>query len=605
MAAVTTAPTPPRLFPPESDILNTLPDPRTPGGSSVSSRNDSLGDSLDSIHHPHLNEEIAKISEKLVNAINHQTSLDDSLQQSRHELEIARHHIAQLEAKTREHSELISNGLLVTIADVGAREAKIRAEMETERSLREKAELEKKNMEQELETLTSALFTEANTMVADARKEKEASDRRNDQLRNQLRDAEILLQSHQEQLQDLKGVLERMVSDQEDAESVAPTTSSAPSTPAVAQGRTSRLFESGHFSPPGSEDVAPDAPLHFSHIVKPALRTDIPAYDDFCSVIKTARAASPPSSRVPSGSYGSLNVMSHGPNFNHTSQSPSPGTPNFAVNSGNSSPRTSVVPVQPLPMMRETKLFKRALAEDIEPTLRLDIAPGVSWMIRRAVQNSIIDGSLVVEPMPPPPVKHRGPVNPCALCGENRVGETYSRRHRFRISENSETRRFPLCDLCLGRLRSVGDLLSFLRMVTNGHWKADTEEEMKSAWEEYVKLRERMFWHRISGGVVPVSGHSREGTGSPNPDNIVPKFEDQPATIQTETEDPFLPKELPHAANGTSNVVTYSELPHEPSHADKSSNQADNGPNGSSSTSVTSPSQEAGKLSIAIPGAFQ
>jgi hypothetical protein len=567
-----------------------------------------LGDSLDSIQHPHLNEEIAKISEKLVNAINHQTSLDDSLQQSRHELEIAQHHIAQLEAKARGHAELISTGLLVTAADVEAREAKIHAELGAERSLREKAEEEKKNIEQELETLTSALFIEANTMVANARKETETSDRRNGQLKNQLRDAEVLLQSHQEQLRDLKGVLERMVSDQEDAESLAPTTSSTPSTPAVGQSRSSKLFEGGHFSPPGSEDVAPDAPLHFSHIVKPALRTDIPAYDDFCSVMKTARAASPPPSRVPSGSYGSLNVMSHGPNFNHTSQNPSPGTPNFPMNSGTSSPRSSVVPVQPLPLMRDTKLFKRALAEDIEPTLRLDAAPGVSWMIRRAVQNSIIDGSLVVEPMPPPPVKFRGPVNPCALCGENRVGETYSRRHRFRISENSETRRFPLCDLCLGRLRSVGDLLSFLRMVTNGHWKADTEEEMKSAWEEYVKLRERMFWHRISGGVVPVVGHSRDGTGSPGPDNIRSKSEDQPPTVQAETEDLFQPKELPPAANGTSShIETYSELPHGASEIDKPSKQADDGPDGSSSSSIaeTSASQEVRKLSIAIPGAFQ
>jgi Rab guanine nucleotide exchange factor SEC2 len=571
-AATVSSHTPAHLITPDADLLNTLRDPRTPSTSSVVSRNDSVSDATSQ---PELNEEIANLSEKLVNAINHQTNLDDTLQHTRHELEIARQEIERLLAQTKDHEKKVSDGLLLPKETVERREFTLRNDfhaekerqvqaikadkerdiqrlstekdcevqnirteaerqvqqinmekerfsvekerevrlireekervVQSEQDLRLQAEKDKKVMEQELESLTSALFTQANTMVAEARKEKEVADKRIDQLKKQLRDTEILLESQQEQLVDLKSVLEKMSLEEEDKESVTRASTNPPSSPMAPQHeRMNKVFESTHFSAENTEDVTPDHPLHFSHLIQPVLRTDHRAFEDFHSVLKAAKAASPPPSRVPSGSYGSLNVMSYGSNAMQLSQVPSPLTSPHLRN-GHGSPRASIG-TPPLPLLRDTKMFKRALAEDIEPTLRLDIAPGVSWMVRRVVLNSLIDGSLVVEPMPPPPVKFRGPVNPCALCGENRIEDLYHRRHRFRISEDRERKAFPLCDPCLGRLRSCGDLLSFLRMVSNGHWKADSEDEVKQAWEEFVRLRERMFWHRISGGVVPVAG---------------------------------------------------------------------------------------------------
>jgi len=52
-------------------------------------------------------------------------------------------------------------------------------------------------------------------------------------------------------------------------------------------------------------------------------------------------------------------------------------------------------------------------------------------------------------------------------------------------------------------------------MVAAGHWRAETEEEKKSTWEESVRLRERMFWTRVGGGVVPSFVPLRDG-GSPH-----------------------------------------------------------------------------------------
>jgi hypothetical protein len=118
---------------------------------------------------------------------------------------------------------------------------------------------------------------------------------------------------------------------------------------------------------------------------------------------------------------------------------------------------------------------------------------------------------MVVEPFMPQ-TKFYGPIFACALCGEQRKAEVYVRKHRFRTSEEESAQRYPLCDYCLGRTRAAGDFVGFLRMVRDGHWRAESEEEQKGAWEEAVRLRERMFWARQGGGVIP--SLAKQGTPS-------------------------------------------------------------------------------------------
>lgn len=345
-------------------------------------------------------------------------------------------------------------------------------------------------------------------MVAAARKETEASEKRNEQLRQQLNDSQVLQISMQEQLQDLKGVMEKM-SARGDDESNTLTTTTAPSTPGITPAdKMSKMFDMNGQTPntPNSDEITPNHPLHFTHLIHPILRSDLTSVKDFQEMLKIS-SRSAPSSRVSSGNYSSLNVLGLGSLSNSSSSSlpmsKSPNTP------GNNSPRESLTTAN----LKDEKFYKRALSEDIEPTLRLDIAPGLSWMARRTVLNSITAGSLVVEPAPPPP-KIRGPIFACSLCGECRKGDEHARRFRFKSSESDETRH-PLCDWCLGRIRSTCDYISFLRMVAAGHWKAESEDEKKAAWEESVRLRERMFWSRIGGGVVPAFVAIRDSPRSP------------------------------------------------------------------------------------------
>lgn len=156
-----TAATPPRgrnsMLEADSPSLNTLPDPRTPSPASRRPSTDS--------QHPDLSNEVAMLSTKLVNAINHQTNLDDTLQQTRHELEAARRRIFEYEVQTREHARLISARVLVRKSEADASIQTMRGELVEAQKQRETAEKGRKEMEVELESLTSALFEEANTVL--------------------------------------------------------------------------------------------------------------------------------------------------------------------------------------------------------------------------------------------------------------------------------------------------------------------------------------------------------------------------------------------------------------------------------------------------------
>lgn len=113
-------------------------------------------------HHPDLNDEVATLSTKLINAINHQTSLDDTLNATRHELDSSRERIEKLEREAEEHRKLVASGLLIQSSVAQAEKSKILLSLSDEKAKRGDVEKEKKQIEQELENLTAALFEEAN-----------------------------------------------------------------------------------------------------------------------------------------------------------------------------------------------------------------------------------------------------------------------------------------------------------------------------------------------------------------------------------------------------------------------------------------------------------
>lgn len=148
---------------PESGVLNTIPDPRTP---SPNNRPGSSAERPETPRHPDLNDEVATLSTKLINAINHQTNLDDNLQQARAELDMARRRIGQLETDAQEHARVMQR--MVKKEDYDNLEMTLRKQLLEEKKARFAADQEKKRIENELEALTTALFQEANTVCCAA-----------------------------------------------------------------------------------------------------------------------------------------------------------------------------------------------------------------------------------------------------------------------------------------------------------------------------------------------------------------------------------------------------------------------------------------------------
>ncbi|KAK0725745.1 hypothetical protein B0H67DRAFT_139443 [Lasiosphaeris hirsuta] len=509
----------------DDNEMSTIPDPRSRAMSPANT------DAALSPHHPDLDQEVATLSTKLINAINHQTTLDDNLSATRAELENARGRIRQLEQQVEEQREVLAGDVWVNRKTAEAEKAVLLARVAEEKKARVDMEQQKKKIEQELENLTAALFEEANKMVItakeEARVEQDVLHRKNDQLKAQLVDTEGLLKSQQEQLAELKHVMELMSAEKE--EQYSPTMPSSPGLSKFDAREEIGLSDAIQHSP--SEPLSPSYPTSFTHLLQPVLRTDLASYTDFKDLIRTSKRLSgariPPTASSPgltSLSAGNHHVSpSNGSNSSISTTGVSPVTaPQTPITPVSSSSIGSPLPTPALPHLKETKFYKRALTEDIEPTLRFDTAPGLSWLARRSVLTAMTDGSLVVEPIPAASTGRFGRIirpelYPCSLCGESRKDEEYLRVHRFRTSESGSAQSgYPLCKYCLTRVRATCDFLGFLRIVKDGHWRADDEDAEKAAWEESVRLREQMFWSRIGGGVVP-SPHLHQSNLSISP----------------------------------------------------------------------------------------
>ncbi|KAI0897496.1 hypothetical protein F4806DRAFT_486865 [Annulohypoxylon nitens] len=616
----------PRRMPSQSSLMvedqdhSTIPDPRIRITSPAPEEN----------VHPDLDQEVATLSTKLINAINHQTSLDDTLSATRQELETSLERIQELEETVARQQETLSGDVWVKRKSVEAEKSKLLARVAEEKRLRVEVEKDKKKIEQELETLTVSLFEEANRMVItakeDAKKEQEILQRKNEQLKAQLTDAESIMKSQQEQLAQLKLVMEQLTVERDNH------SGTAPSSPGFSKFDTrdddTQISEDA-LNLAATESIPPTYPTNLNHLIHPVLRSDLPAFDDFVSLIQTSKRLS--NSRASSGSYSGLNPLLGFGGSGHASAPSNSSTVSLSTistPSANVSPQTPNTPASalsagsaastPLPSLKDSKFYKRVSVEDIEPTLRLDMAPGLSWLARRSVLNAMIDGTLVVEPVPtssPFKAISKPQFYPCSLCGEARKDTPHLRNHRFKTSESDSAQRYPLCKYCLDRVRSTCDFLGFLRLVKDGLWRADDADAERAAWEECVRLRDQMFWSRIGGGVIPVinnHGHSRSVSEEPTRDNqeahetvadnikveepvvtVLPSIEstepETPETIQKEDEP------IQDDKKSEQTII----------HADVSSaDSAEDSIQPSEFTSAEAEQHKGDRLSLTIPGAF-
>ena len=487
--------------------FHTIRDPRMASTSDLSrtsstSRN---GESKD---------EVAVLSDKLISAINHQQRLDDNLAEARHELDAANARTAQLEARIKEYESRITTKELMDKDSIEKRYGKINADMEETKKQNEKLSQEKRSLQSEMEALSASLFEEANKMVATANEQKAMTEKKNQQLRDQIKDGEAVIVSQTEQLTELKLLMQDLGSDHREELAHIDAPSITPASPQVPKNENlARLLEAMNLSPvtPDHPEVVPSPSTQLIHLIKPVCRTDIPCYEDFKLMLSNPNPRSHTPSHAPSragsGSYGGLSGLGLGALSQNNSSSPnlsmsasnsklaaSPGIP------GSFSPAPDQKGPQPL---KDTRFFKRLMVEDIEPTLRLDLSPQISWLQRRSILAALADSTLMVEPIPEASQKLYGRYTSCSVCGESRKEGQNSRTHAMRTREGEGANKWAVCKLCLEKVRAVGDIIGYLRMVRDGVVKIADLQDEHEAWDEIIRLRERLFWARLSGGVVP------------------------------------------------------------------------------------------------------
>ncbi|RMZ78409.1 hypothetical protein DV738_g3874, partial [Chaetothyriales sp. CBS 135597] len=414
------------------------------------------------------NDELSVLNDKLIRAIEHSNSLEEKVTDTRRQLEASKARIAQLEAEAREWEEWKSKHKAGYLSprDAELLRKKAQAELDEERKQKAVALQEKRGIESELETLTASLFNEANKMVAAANEQRALVEKKNQQLRDQIKDGEASL---------------------------------APSSPDLRRPDTdlARLLEAMNLSPVSADngEISPSPATSLTHLVRPSCRTDLPAYEDFKTLLATVNPRSHnPShnpSRAGSGSYAGiatgLGLISATSSPNLVTNLPKPSEIPSHLPSQFSPPPDQKSPGS----VKDNRFFKRVIVEDIEPTLRLDLSPSISWLNRRAILAALAESTLLVEPIPEASQKLYGRYTPCAMCGEARKSGENPRTHAMRVHEGESATKWPICVLCLEKVRAVCDLIAYIKMIREGIVKCADAKDEEEAWEELIRMRER------------------------------------------------------------------------------------------------------------------
>ncbi|CEP64349.1 guanine nucleotide exchange factor SEC2 LALA0_S11e02080g [Lachancea lanzarotensis] len=398
--------------------------------------------------------QVSSLSTQLIESIDKQSLLEEQL--------LAARKVINGQKASVEAFENLKEQLLQTKDDLKAEKAqnaKTRGLLKNAEQDKDLAQAEADRLNKEVEDLTASLFDEANSMVADARKETHSIKVRNDRLTEQLQEKDTLLETMKIQLKNLKGVLYSLEQEQS-----AVLTSNRNSVVANESGTlSSGPLENTMNALTGT--LSTSDTVIFSPYLK-SLRYDLSLYNEFLKFV----AVLPECSSIK----------------DTTSRS---------------------------------KLLRRLVNDEIQPMLRLDNASGVGWYVRRNLMNLMMEGMVIIEPVSginetyrlghgansavnspqlPKSDKFKDPhlynypadsppiaiQDPCAFCSEGRndilehgrlyLLKTLQKNEDGTITPNAQ---FPLCHYCLLKIRQTCEIFAFLRLLKSGAWHLEDLSE--------------------------------------------------------------------------------------------------------------------------------
>lgn len=147
--------------------------------------------------------QVTQLNSKLVGSYDRVSRLEDQLHDSSNELRSASVKISQLELERSQHLSALNSGLLVERTHVTAELTRLMEKATEEAARRGKAESARAQIEKELDDLSAGLFGQANTMVAEARLARAASERKVEESERALKGAEEAISNMQLHMQTL------------------------------------------------------------------------------------------------------------------------------------------------------------------------------------------------------------------------------------------------------------------------------------------------------------------------------------------------------------------------------------------------------------------
>lgn len=163
-----------------------------------------------------LSHQVTQLNGKLVQSYDRVSDLEDQCHVTSSQLRRATLTISQLEIERTQHLSALNTGLLVEKSTITAELTRLMERVAEEAAQRGQAENAKTEIEHDLDDLSATLFTQANTMVAEARFSKAMSERKADDAEKALKGTEELIGLMQLQMQEL-----REAKDQKEKEAAA------------------------------------------------------------------------------------------------------------------------------------------------------------------------------------------------------------------------------------------------------------------------------------------------------------------------------------------------------------------------------------------------
>ncbi|SCU99190.1 LAME_0G02190g1_1 [Lachancea meyersii CBS 8951] len=402
--------------------------------------------------------QVSSLSTQLIESIDKQSHLEEQLLVAR---KVINGNQASLQAMDSLKEQVFN--LKKDLKAEKAHKFEMRSLLKTMGEEKELAQAEAHRLNKEVEDLTASLFDEANSMVADARRETHNIQIKNDKLTEQLQEKDVLLETLKIQLKNLKGVLYTLEEEQNAALMSNRNSIAANETGTVSSGSLEKTMSALTGTLPTSDTVI------FSPYIK-SLRYDLGLYNEFLKFV----AVLPECSSI----------------RDTTSRS---------------------------------KLLRRLVHDEIQPMLRLDNASGVGWYVRRNLMNLMMEGMVIIEPISginetyrlghssnsatsspqlPKADKFRDahlynyPANsppvaiqdPCAFCSESRNdilehGRLYVLKTLLKNEDGTITpsAQFPLCHYCLLKIRQTCEIFAFLRLLKSGAWHLEDLSDYKNS----------------------------------------------------------------------------------------------------------------------------